>query len=253
MKTIFYSIGFVLIMGLSNLKAQTNVMDFTKSDCNGIQTNLYQQLDSGYAVILEYVMLPNCSPCITAGKGLKSILQSGNINQPEKVKMFQISYNNTTTCNTMQAWANTNGFTYPLFEKGADEVNYYGGMGMPTIVIAGGKSHTIYYQKQGYSPTHNNAITIAINNALSQSNGLDQLAWNDFKMYPQPASNQLSIETDIELSSVSILDMTGKTIFQTIVQGKSIDISLNKIPSGVYFVKCKDKFNRQLVKKLIVE
>jgi hypothetical protein len=94
---------------------------------------------------------------------------------------------------------------------------------------------------------------MAINNALSQSNGLDQLAWNDFKMYPQPATNQLSIETDIELSSVSMLDMTGKTIFQTIVQGKSIDISLNKFPSGVYFVKCKDKFNRQLVKKLIVE
>jgi hypothetical protein len=253
MKTIFYSIGMLLILSLGNLKAQTTVLDFTKSDCNGIQTNLYQQLDSGYTVILEYVMLPNCSPCITAAKGLKSILQSGNISQPEKVKMFQISFDNSTTCGTLQTWASSNGFTYPLFENGANEVDYYGGMGMPTIVIASGKSHGIYYQKQGYSPTHNNAITLAINNALSQVNGIEQFAFTDFKMYPQPANNQLSIETETELSSVSILDMTGKTVFQSNVQGKSIDIALNKIPSGIYFVRCKDKFNRQLVKKLIVE
>lgn len=253
MKSILFGISFVLFLGLSPIQAQTTAMDFTKNDCNGVQTNLYQQLDSGYAVILEYVMLPNCSPCITAAKGLKSILQSGNISHPGKVKMFQISYNNTTTCSTLQSWANTNGFSNPLFEKGSDEVNYYGGMGMPTIVIVGGNSHAVFYQKQGYRPTHNSAITQAINAALSQSNGLENNSWTDFKLYPQPATNTVSIENEQELSAVSIIDMTGKLVFSSPVQGKLIEISLSKVPAGIYFIKCKDKYNKQLVKKLIVE
>ncbi len=253
MKSILSGISFLLILRLSPVQAQTTVMDFTKTDCNGIQTNLFQQLDSGFAVVLEYVMLPNCSPCITAGKGLKSILQSGNISQPTRVKMFQISYDNSTTCNSLKSWSSTNGFSYPMFEKGADEVNYYGGMGMPTIVIAGGNSHTIFYQKQGYSPGENNVITAAINNALSPSNGIESIQWTAFKLYPQPAKNLITVENETEIRSVTFIDMTGKLVFASNFNSKKIEISLNNFPSGMYFVKCKNVYDKEIVQKIIIE
>ncbi len=253
MKSFISVMSLVLILSLSHIQAQTTVMDFTKTDCNGVQTNLFQQLDSGYVIILEYVMLPNCSPCVTAGKGLKNILQSGKISQPERVKMFQISYDNTTTCSALKTWANSNGFSYPLFENGEDEVNYYGGMGMPTIVIAGGNAHAIAYQKQGYSPIDNNAITNAVNNALSKSNFIETSKWNEFKLYPQPAKNSVIIENGQEITSVSLVDITGKLVYVQQLKSRFIEIPLTNFPSGVYFIKCKDSVDREITKKIIIE
>ncbi len=253
MKSILSGVSLLLILSFSHIQAQTTVMNFSKTDCNGIQTNLFEQLDSGFAVVIEYVMLPNCSPCITAGKGLKNILQSAKISQPERVKMFQISYDNTTTCANLKSWSNANGFAYPLFENGADEVNYYGGMGMPTIVIAGGNTHSIYYQKQGYSPAENNAITTAINNALNPINGIETIQKSTFKVYPQPAKNMLTVESDIEISTISLIDMTGKMVFNSNLKSRLIDIPLSHFPAGIYFIKCKDVHETEKVQKLIIE
>ena len=40
--------------------------DWTQTDCNGVEHNLFSELDAGEVVLMEIVMLDGCVPCINA-------------------------------------------------------------------------------------------------------------------------------------------------------------------------------------------
>lgn len=148
-----------------------NTLRWSKKDIrNGRQYDLYAQMDSGFVIVHEYVMM-SCRPCITAGKGLENIVNSLRKLHPGRVKYFQTVFEDETDAATMKKWVKDNGFTPDaVFIKGAKEVEFYGGMGMPTIlVLGGGKRHKGYYKRLGYSPRDNGVIIKAIRRALSLS------------------------------------------------------------------------------------
>lgn len=148
-----------------------NTQKWVKQDClSGRTYDLYALLDSGYVVVHEYVMM-DCRPCITAGKGLEKVVNSLRELNPGRIRYFQTVYEDKTDCNTLKQWAKNNKFTADaLFVQGADEVAFYGGMGMPTIlVLGGGKRHKGYYKRLGYSPRENGVIIKAVRRALQMS------------------------------------------------------------------------------------
>lgn len=171
-------------LGQYVMEEEDHVHDFTfpKSDVyntlrwkknevrSGREYDLYNQLDSGFVIVHEYVMM-SCRPCITAGKGLEKIVNSMRKLHPGRVKYFQTVYEDETDAATMKKWVKENGFTPDaVFLKGADEIKFYGGMGMPTIlVLGGGKRHKGYYKRLGYSPRDNGVIIKAIRRGLSMS------------------------------------------------------------------------------------
>lgn len=148
-----------------------NAMQWIKKDIySGKMIDLYNQLDSGYVIVHEYVMM-SCRPCITAGKGLEKIVGSLRKLNPGKIKYFQTVYEDETDDKTLKQWVKENGFTPDaIFTKGAKEVEFYGGMGMPTIIVlGGGMRHKGYYKRLGYSPRENGVIIKAIRRAISMS------------------------------------------------------------------------------------
>lgn len=148
-----------------------NTLRWTKKDLlKGREYDLYSQMDSGFVIVHEYVMM-NCRPCITAGKGLEKIVNSMRKLHPGRIKYFQTVFEDETDAATMKKWVKDNGFTPDaVFIKGANEVAFYGGMGMPTIlVLGGGKRHKGYYKRLGYSPRDNGVIIKAVRRALNMS------------------------------------------------------------------------------------
>lgn len=148
-----------------------NTFRWLKKDIwSGKEIDLYNKLDSGFVIVHEYVMM-DCRPCITAGKGLQTIITAMRKLYPGRVKYYQTVYEDETNAGTMKKWVTDNGFTPDaIFIKGAKEVAFYGGMGMPTIlVLGGGMRHKGYYKRLGYSPRDNGVIIKAIRRALSLS------------------------------------------------------------------------------------
>jgi hypothetical protein len=90
---------------------------------------------------------------------------------PGRIKYFQTVFEDETDAATMKKWVKENGFTPDaVFIKGAKEVEFYGGMGMPTIlVLGGGKRHKGYYKRLGYSPRDNGVIIKAVRRGLNMS------------------------------------------------------------------------------------
>lgn len=148
-----------------------SLKEWKKIACHdGREYSLFNELDSGFVIIHEYIMV-NCRPCITAGKGLVNVIAGLKRQYPGKIKFYQTVYEDETHCDTMMSWVQQHGFTPDaVFIKGADEVDYYGGMGMPTIVVlGGGQRHKGYYKKQGYQPRDNAYIIKAAKRAVGLS------------------------------------------------------------------------------------
>src|SRR5437764_5913 len=93
---------FSLLFSISG-KAQTVAQNWTKTDCDGNTHTLYNYLDSGKVVIMQFDMM-NCSFCTDAAKFTDPLAQRYEKEHPGKLKMFTLGYSNSTVCADMQAW-----------------------------------------------------------------------------------------------------------------------------------------------------
>lgn len=67
--------------------------------------------------------------------------------------------------------------------------------------------------------------------------GIDEIQRENFKLYPNPVSNKLTIITnyDLRINKIEIVDLTGKILKKTTTNFNSVNV--NELPSGVYFIK----------------
>lgn len=220
MKKCFTSLVFGLslfLMAFSGF-AQTTAMDFQGVDCNGNMQHLFADLDAGNAVILEFFM-NNCSPCVTAGSKLEAMKSDLLAEFPGKIKSYAFGFNNTYSCTTVANWVNNNGFTSSPNDSGATQVAYYGGMGMPTIVIlGGGTAHTVLGSPYiGFSTSDTIAMAADIRTFLSPATGM-QVQIDPLKMvsfFPNPSQDLFHLNVRVLTAgnlSIALLDLTGKQV-----------------------------------------
>lgn len=233
-------------------KAQTTAQDWTKNDCDGNSHHLFAELNAGNVIILEYVMM-DCAPCITAANGLKPVYNQFNSSHPGKVKSYSIGFTDTYTCTQLQNWKSTNNLSHTtMFPTGASDVSYYGGMGMPTIVVVGGPFHKVFYKKQGYSPSDNTTITAAINSALVATAVETPASIEAFQVYPNPASTFIDFQLNEDVHMMSINDLSGRTManFTALSSGKH-HLNLD-LKAGIYFVSVSTSNGSVQRQKLII-
>lgn len=215
MKTLLL-LALVTLVGATSLVAQTTARDWTKNDCDGNEHHLFAELDNGNVIILEFIMM-NCSPCVTAAKGLKSTVAQFADSHPGKVKMYSIGFANSYTCEQMADWRTKAGLFHSVFTEGETDVDYYGGMGMPTVVVVGGSSHKVYYKKLGYQPSENSNVTQAITQALEETTtGISESDKPvDLNLYPHPVQSDLTVSFQSgNVDELVVVDITGREIIR---------------------------------------
>jgi hypothetical protein len=86
------------------------------------------------------------------------------------------------------------------------------------------------------------SITMSI--LLSAANKVSTT--NDFNLYPNPTTSELTIDSDIEIEKISILNITGKLIRE--VKQESNIINVTNLDKGIYFVKIDGKDKSSVMK-----
>lgn len=74
--------------------------------------------------------------------------------------------------------------------------------------------------------------------------GIDEIANNELKIYPNPVKNVLNVQTDDVISQVNIIDVTGRLVYSKQVEHVgpySFDVSM--LPEGVFSLVV--TFNKQ--------
>jgi hypothetical protein len=210
-------------------QAQTTAVDFNADDCDGNSHQLFSELEAGDVVILELVMM-GCQPCVTAAQSLTANVLP-NVSEPSRVKLYSIGFSNSVTCAQMNNWKSTNGFTHTVFAGMSNLTTYYGGMGMPTIVVVGGSGHTVYYSELGHSASDNPAILAAIEDALDAQVGIDEAGATEVAIGPNPTTDQLTL-ADKRWTRATISDTQGRIVLTTGVGAGTVDVAA--LPVGLY-------------------
>jgi hypothetical protein len=249
MKTKKILLSLAILFGAFNLKAQpTTPVDFSIIDCNGNPHHLFSDLDAGKVVIMEYFMT-SCAGCVIAGDALEPMKAALLAKFPGKIKSYDFAFNNTYNCATVNNWVTTNGYSAVPSDSGAYQVAYYGGMGMPTIVIAAGvgSDHKLLLDPYvGFDNNDTIAMANAIRSFLTGSGIVESLnPFNAVDVFPVPSNNQLNLAIDLKSKSnvrVELIDFTGRLVTtlvnENILQGKTNKVfDTNNYAEGNYILK----------------
>lgn len=199
------------LLSLVTLRAQTTGLDFTATDCDGVPHHLFAELDAGNVVVMDLVMMA-CTGCIVATQALSTQVVP-TCSDPSRVRFYSIGYEDPITCDQILAWRTEHGWDHPVFAGMAEQAAYYGGMGMPTIIVLG-PDHAVYYLQLGFAASDKPIILDAINAALEAEVGVNEatITADQLVVSPDPVLVGLTL-TGGEMH-VRILDMRGRSVRQ---------------------------------------
>lgn len=235
--------GLVLFF-LNGIHAQV-AMDFNMSDCNNNMHHLYTDyLDNEEVVIIEYFML--CSSCIETGQRLSPMFNQLSLDYPGKVNFFAFNFNDDLACSVAIDFVTLNGINAVPFDSGATQLDYYGGFGMPSVVIVGGSQHEIiYFSKTSDGVNDTTAMDNAIRDFFITLGNEHENEELQCSVYPNPVSNFINLELNILTPSqtqIVMVDSKGKVVknisnlyLSTGIQQFQVETSY--LSNGIYFVK----------------
>jgi hypothetical protein len=255
-------LSLLILFTLSGLNAQSTAFDWTRTACSTTESvNLFNELDAGKVVVLDFVMVPNCGWCIWASRYLKNVVEPFEQSHPDRVKVYTIGFQNSYTCQQLLDWKNQfNLHADAVFCGDSTEMDYYGGMGMPTVVVAGGSSHQVFYNHQGLLESDTAGVSAAIQEALLSVSAVDSpidLIGKALLVSPNPASGEVMVRFDNSSQhdlniAIELLDYNGR-ILSAVNPGidGSARFSTESLAAGVYFVRYHTS-EQVMFKKLIV-
>ena len=237
-KTLFLMVLMTAAAALS-ARSQTTSMDFTRTDCDGIEHHLYQELDEGKVVVLEYIML-GCSSCIIATEEVKKVIEPFETSNPGRVKQYIFGFIKNYTCTQLEAWQEEYNLRGTMFEDGSSQVGYYGGMGMPTIVVTATNTHQVLFRKVGFEMSDTTEIRNAIMAGLQynpQAIG-DDLRAKGIRIYPTVFTDRLHVTLPAPMSGkMQIFDLSGREVaVMEFGNTSSFEATGLSLRSGLYFV-----------------
>lgn len=235
-------LAFAFLISSFSFAQPTVGMDFDALDCNGTNQHLFADLEQGNVVIIEYFML-NCGSCIVAGNLLEDMKTNLETQFPGKIKSYAIGFQDSYTCTNISAWVTNNGFSSIPMDKGAEQVAYYGGMGMPTVVVLGGNDHLILGEPFIGVETSDTALMANSIRVFfgEPSLGIQEsdVELTNFTFYPNPVNTVLTIDFPyVNEALFTVFDVNGRKLKQSSVsKSSSHTMDLSDLQNGTYFLK----------------
>jgi hypothetical protein len=235
-----------ILLGTTNSRSQT-AMQFSGLDCNGNYVDLFADLDAGKAVVLFFFM-PNCGACPPPAQVIQLMANDVNQEYPDFVKGYAFPFNDTIGCAEAIDWAATSFVDHFFIPMDSAEamITYYGGFGMPTVVLLGGLDHRVMFSTQSFLTNDTTIMNDSIMALYSQLNGVGRLTpvVSSFDVFPNPADEHVNINMELNEQShllIDIADITGKQIgvvMNETVRGRiKGQFNTGSLPEGNYFVR----------------
>jgi hypothetical protein len=170
------------------------------------------------------------------------------VNHPGMVTGYAMPYNNTTTCTYTSSWVTNNALSplYTPYDSGAVQVAYYGGFGMPTVVLLGGTDHRVMFSTLSFATSDTTIMRDSIL-ALFAPNGVNEIASNisAANVFPNPTTDEANIVVDLKAQShlqIDLIDITGKLV-TNILDEKNATGTISKklktenLATGIYTIR----------------
>ncbi|MBK7763685.1 MAG: T9SS type A sorting domain-containing protein [Bacteroidetes bacterium] len=250
MTKIFSFFTMALMLSVATSKAQLTAMDFYGMDCNGSMHNMFSELDAGKAVVLFFYM-PSCGSCPPPAQKIQTMANNILASYPNMITAYAFPFQNSTTCAYSSTWTSSNGLSlYSPMDSGATQVAYYGGFGMPTVVLLGGIDHRVMFSTLAFNDSDTTIMRdsilalFGVAPAGIHDNHLPS-SINSLNIFPNPATNHAMIVMDLNEATnlvIDVIDITGRQV-AVICNEKSNQGSITKhfnteaLANGTYTIR----------------
>jgi thiol-disulfide isomerase/thioredoxin len=248
MKNIYNSLFIILLVSMlsTTSSAQTTAMDFQGATAMAPCTISQRVTDSGNIVILEFFM-DSCTFCVDAAHALEAMMHTLKATYHINVVYYAIGYNNLYPKPQVANWVGVNHLRAIPMDSGKAMVNYYGGFGMPTVVILGGSSHSVISSAAGL-PAQRYRHCYRSGDVLCEWYHWHRPCHSypivESSIYPNPVSEKATIKMDIPAPTflhIAIADMGGQAIMTTSEQPTAAGpymttLDVSTLPRGIYLV-----------------
>lgn len=238
---LFTFTSFIMIA-----KSQT-AMQISGPDCYGMPMDIFADLDAGKAVILHFYM-PDCGACPPVAQKIETMSNSILSTYPDMITAYAFPFQNSTTCDYSVSWVEDNGLTlYQPMDSGATAVAYYGGFGMPTVVLLGGTDHRTMFSTLSFVNSDTTEMRDSILGLLAGPTALNELnsVISSMHVFPNPANEQIELTAgfsrDVNVQ-IELIDITGKII--SVIQDQQSDTQILQttfdtamLPDGIYMIR----------------
>ena len=221
------------------------IADFTGTDIEGNEINLYSILDNGQYVLINFFLTGDpYSQDVMAD--MVEAYRTYGCNDHDVFFMEITANGDNSAC---QDWIETYGVHYPTISRdgGGNTIAQAIPVAMyPTIMLIR-PNHT-FAQRDIYPPTLEMMIQYMNAEGIIQyecEDAVDENVADNFTLYPNPVKDNLMIEGK-NLGNVSVYNALGQVIFDTFATD-DLNINTADYQNGVYFVKIGNKVEKFVV------
>jgi hypothetical protein len=248
-------IALLLIPGFFTMAyTQSVAPNWTHTDCNSTNHNLYSYLDSQEVVVMEFVM--GCSSCTDAGIQLMSLKNQYDVSHPGKVNFFLMDYYPSNTCvEVTNTWGAYNFDAYFSGCWAEKEVYYPTLYPMPAIVVAAGNYHTVIYNDLSWQTSDTTLIKQVIDQFFNTV-GISETHDSKPLLFPNPCSDEIQISYDnvgYGLQKVTLYDLHGQLVlpFEYETNLKGIIVNLHELSPGSYILEM--QIDNRIIRKIVIK
>ena len=247
------SILIVFLLFGAGLHAQqtnlTQAVDFTVTDCHGQTYNLFDILDRGQAVFIDFFFY-SCGQCQVISPYITGSYTQMGCNMHD-VFYIEISYMDSDAA--CQQWANEYGVEFPTVGKdgGGNEVfDLYGITACPTLVlIMPDRSIPIQGLLDLYPFSAQDVVNAMQRYGLQphdcNTTSVDENS-NTLTLYPNPANESVTLQGE-NLGVVSIYNALGQKVDTFVSDGSQLVILTTRYQNGIYFIRTSNGTTQRFV------
>ncbi len=234
-------------------KSNAQATDFAQYDCDGQYHSLFEELDSGKIVVMEFVM--DCQLCVDAGVALEALFTEFHQQYPGILRVYQFAYSPLLDCIDMKMFRDTNSFQSEVFEENSHLMAHYGGFGMPTIGVAAGSNHQDIYSSVGFIASDTAQLGTVLRNYMTT------ISVNELNPDKFISANYNSTLQELNVISNSnnetvleLFNSAGSKVMTTTMKnilGEETSISLNNFSPGLYFAHFNSSKRTSIIQFLI--
>ena len=219
--------------------------DFTATDIEGNEINLYSILDAGQAAFINFFLYGD-EFSENAMHDVLEAFHNYGCNEHD-VFFHEISANgNDEQC---QAWAEQFEVQYPTISRdgGGNDIAQSIPVALyPTLMVV--RSDHSIAARDVYPPTFDQIATVFNDEGYEQYYCLTNVEEtnNGITLFPNPANESLTLKGEI-LGTVTIYNALGQKMDEFKAEGSELNIATAKYQNGVYFIKTNEKTIRFVI------
>lgn len=244
-----YILMIAFLMSFSVSKAQTTLttaVDFTVTDLDGNTFNLFNVLNSGKYVCIDF-FFTTCGPCQATCPYFKETFTNYGCNTQDVIFISVDQGNTIAECQAYETTYLGGSPGYPTISGndggGNAVVATYGISAFPTYILIA-PSKTIVEQDMWPISSAANFDSYFSANSLTPKACLSGISEselaNNISVFPNPAVSNIVIETSNseKVNVVKVFDVLGKQLMNQVVDGvERMELNISELEKGMYYME----------------